>query len=302
MKITNNYNLPQAYYDYVVAHSGRHVPKGIISVTQLLKGTKELILEDRFIDTEEVQRDCSEAVYTLFGSLTHKLLEEAPNSENCIREETFQTTVDGVVIQGTADSYDPQNQTLLDWKTATVWKVINKDYENYFWQLKIYAFLMKRAGIPVKHAKLCFYLKDFSLQQAKITKDYPSIGIQTVDLEISDADLFEAELFVRQKIREIKNNWDKTESEIEPCTMEQRFQEPTKWACMKKGNKRAQKVFENESDCDEMVKTNPAFYKEERPSVPKKCVDYCNYNCKCSFYKNYMKQVEEQKSNDEKVA
>lgn len=295
MVITNNYNLPQTFYDYVKTHSGRHVPKGVISVTQLLKSPKSIILEDRYIDSDEIVMDCSQASYTLFGSLCHKLLEEESlNTENCFREETFRTTVDGFEVQGTADSYNLQTQTLLDWKTASVWKVINKDYDAYHQQLCIYAWLMKKSGLPVKHAKLCFYLKDHSLQQAKLSKDYPQVGIHCVDFEITEADMFAAELYVRQKIRDIKNNMDKPDDEIEPCTMEDRFQEPTKFACMKKGNKRAVKVFDSEFECDEMVKANNLYYKEERPSVPKKCLDYCPYNCKCNFYRDYIKQTENQ--------
>jgi hypothetical protein len=71
MKITNNYNLPDAFINFV--SNVRHNNKGEVSATTILKGAKEIVLTDRHFD--EIEVDASEMVWSTFGTAFHAVME-----------------------------------------------------------------------------------------------------------------------------------------------------------------------------------------------------------------------------------
>ena len=84
-------------------------------------------------------------------------------------------------------------------------------------------------------------------------------------------------------------NWETKDDEIEPCTEEERWATPTKWAVMKEGRKTAVKVCTTEEEAqnfiEDLEKDKDKHFIEERKGQDKKCSDYCPCAPFCSYYK-----------------
>ena len=84
-------------------------------------------------------------------------------------------------------------------------------------------------------------------------------------------------------------NWETKDDEIEPCTPEERWSTPTKYAVMKEGRKTAVKVCATEEEAqsfiDDLEKDKDKHTIEVRPGIDKKCEDYCPCYKFCSYYK-----------------
>ena len=76
MLITNKYNLPEAFVKAI--QNSRHNAEKSLSATTLLKGTKEIILENRHFD--EITVDASDEVWSVFGTAVHAILEHQEDS------------------------------------------------------------------------------------------------------------------------------------------------------------------------------------------------------------------------------
>lgn len=73
MKITNVNNLPAPFVS-AVEHEYQYKDKQY-SVTQLLKGSCEAVLERRYHN--EIERDVSDMIWLIFGTAVHSILENA---------------------------------------------------------------------------------------------------------------------------------------------------------------------------------------------------------------------------------
>ena len=296
MKVTNLMGLPEPFVKAV--QTERHNQPGCYSATTLLKGFKEIQLENRHFD--ELSIDAADSVFQIWGSAVHSIFENV--GDNCFKEETFSTKIDGITITGTADCYDMEKGLLVDWKTCSSWKILNKDFKDWKLQGQIYSYLMKKSGLEVKHVQFVALIKDHSKTKSKTEKDYPKSPVYVFSFDITPKDLFETELYIRTRIRGIKNSMNLSDDEIEPCTAEERWEDPSKFACMKKGRKSAVKLFDSKADCEEFVKEKGAgYYLEERPCIARKCSEYCICKEFCNFYKEKVYKVE-QTSKEVKVA
>ena len=92
-----------------------------------------------------------------------------------------------------------------------------------------------------------------------------------------------------KKAMSVIENFEKSDDEIEPCTPEERWSTPTKWAVMKEGRKTAVKVCATEEEAqsfiDDLEKDKDKHTIEVRPGIDKKCEDYCPCASFCSYYK-----------------
>ena len=167
MLLTNKMNLPEAFVNCI--SNARHNEPKTLSATTLLKGTKEIILTDRHFD--EIEEDASERVWASFGSAFHLLMEK--QNDSAFKEEKFEVPLFGWKVTGRVDRYDMENETIEDWKTASVWKIIKRDFTEWHLQGLIYAWLMKQNGLNVRHIRFIAFLKDHSKTEAKRKADYP---------------------------------------------------------------------------------------------------------------------------------
>jgi hypothetical protein len=213
--------------------------------------------------------------------------------DEAFKEESFSVPVwEGSEwkITGKVDRYDMKNETIEDWKTASVWKVIYKDFEDWRMQGLIYAWLLKQSGLNVRHIRFVALLKDFSKTEAKRNPDYPQAPVYIYEYDVNDTWLVDAEMRAHKKAMSVIQNWETKDDEIEPCSEEERWATPTKWAVMKEGRKTAVKVCTTEEEAqnfiEDLEKDKDKHFIEERKGQDKKCSDYCPCSPFCSYYKS----------------
>ena len=280
MIVSNRLNLPAAFVNAV--STTRHNAAGCFSATTLNKGAKEIILSDRHFD--EITVDAADSVWAVWGTAVHALLESQP--DNNFHEESFKVPVSNSFVTGQVDSYDMENATIYDWKTASVWKVQFADFDDWRRQGMTYAWLLKQSGLDVKKCVFVALLKDHSKTKSKTDSSYPQSPVFIYEFDVTAADMEETAARILAKVQEIESAYKLDDDAIEPCSAEERWADGEKWAVMKNGRKTAIKLFDNSADADAMAgEMGNAYYVEHRPAISRKCGDYCNCKDFCNFYK-----------------
>ena len=284
MIITNKLNMPDAFVKAI--QNSRHNADKCLSATTLLKGTKEIILTDRHFD--EITIDASDEVWAVFGTAVHSILEH--QEDDAFKEESFSVDVLDYKVTGKVDRYDMKHETIEDWKTASVWKVIFQDFEDWKRQGLIYAWLLKQSGLNVRHIRFVALLKDFSKSEAKKKADYPQSPVYIYEFDPTPEDMTSIEVYIKDKVFDVSQNVEKADDDIPECSPDQRWATPTKWAVMKEGRKTAVKVCETQEEAekfiDDLEKEKDKHFVEERKGQDKKCYDYCTCCEFCSYYKS----------------
>lgn len=290
MKITNVCGLPQSLVN--ACDIEPHSKNGEISVTELLRGTKQNILTRRHWD--ELEDDVSNRCWSLFGTAVHKLLEE--KNPNAFTEERFSCKIGNKTVVGHVDLYDMERAEITDYKTTSVWKVKFADFSDYRLQGLAYAYLLKKEGLEVKRCRFVAMLRDWSKGEASRIEEYPQSQVYEYVFDVTEKGLREIEIFINDKVLQIVDNENKPDDEVPECTGEERWEDQTKWKVKKEGRKTAVKVCSTEAEALNYITDNfkgdKAYYVEEVKGTSKRCESYCLCNKFCSFYKEMMKEKE----------
>lgn len=289
MKITNKLNLPLALVNAVSRTN--HNKEKCYSATTLNKDVKEIILTKRHFS--EIKSDAADNIWALFGTAVHAVLEDS--KDNCSHEVRLETAVEGagiregVKVTGIIDSLDLENGVISDWKTASVWKVQFKDFDDWKRQGLTYAWLCARNGIFVDKCRFIALLKDHSKSKARYDSTYPQSPVYVYEFDVTIENLREHEDWICAKVREIELSQNLPDDEIEPCSSETRWQTASGFAVMKSGRKSALRVLqtceEAQNYIEEKGEKGKGLYIEERVGESKKCLDYCPCKEFCNFYK-----------------
>ena len=283
MRITNKAGLPGPLV--AMAMENNYPPvDGVYRVTSLLKGTREAILERRHWD--EIEKDVSELIYTAHGSAMHAALERFQAGGKASQEARMSQPIGDYTLSGQYDLYEPEKRLLTDYKTTSVWKFIFADFADWRRQLLMYAWLLRQQGEPVDRAQIVAFLKDHVKAKALYDKTYPQYPIQTVDFIFTADDFAECEAWLQEKFAEIARCEKLPDDELPVCTPEERWNRSEKWAVMKRGRKKALKLCDSEDEAKEWRANFGGDLIEYRPGQDRKCDDYCNVNCFCSYYRN----------------
>ena len=289
MIVTNVLNLPQALVDAVTLE--KHNAEGEISATTLIKGVKEYLLTERHWD--EITVDVKDSIWALWGTTTHKLLEK--EYDGTFTEEKFEELVGTLKVTGRVDCYDMANEILYDYKTTSAWKVVFKNFEDWYMQGMIYSWLLSKKGLKVNKCKFVAILRDWSESESIKKADYPKSPVYTYEFDVTEADLKSVEEFIRLKIENVEKFKEVADDDIPECSPDERWAEQTKYAVMKEGRKTAVKVFEDESEANGYAKElGEKHYVETRPGKDKKCTRYCACCEFCNYYKEHYKDVTEE--------
>lgn len=295
MPITNELNLPAPFVD-AVTRDYKYKDKRY-SVTSLLKGTREAILQRRH--SEEIITDVSDSVWMIFGSAVHSILENANETETQLKENWI--TVDmpnGYTLSGIFDLYDDSTGTVTDYKTASVWKAIYNEWDDYRKQLLIYCWMLREMGFDAHTGEIVALLKDHSKSKAKFDRDYPQHPVVVKRFEFTDNEFDEIGMWLESKFREIEACEKLPDDKLPICSPEERWYKPGKWSVTKKGNKKATKLFDEDKEAEAR---EYADYLSERDGKPYevelrvgkdgKCEDYCSV---CEFCKHWRECNENQ--------
>ena len=261
MKITNNTNLPQVFVD--IAQEDYTYKKGEYSVTELLKGIREIRLTREHY--HEIEVDVSNMSNLIFGNAVHHLL-ELKDTHN-VTEKKLKVKVGDKWLKGRFDAYDSETYTLIDYKTASSYKIKKGMFEDWRKQGLMYAWLCKQNGIYVDKVQFIVMIKDWKARD-EISPIY------VYEFKVLTLDLREIEEWIKARFLLLDTDT--------PCTETERWTTPTKYAVMKNGGKRALKVYNNKEDCV------GGDYIETRLGTDKKCESYCDVKQWCKYYKGGM--------------
>lgn len=286
MIITNNLNLPSALVEAV--STDRHNKNGQYSATTLIKGTCETILMKRHWN--EIKTDASENIWQIFGTAVHSIFEK--QKDNSFKEEFFAVDVSNSKVTGRVDSYDMENETIVDWKTASVWKVQFKDFSDWEKQGLIYAWLLKKNGLNVKKCRFIALLKDHSKSKARFDASYPQSPVFVFEFDVTEKDLQLIGEFIEAKIKALEIAETLQDENLEPCSSEERWATESKYAIMKKGRKTALKLCDTKEEAEQYKKDRGGDFIEFRQGESRKCLD--GY-CICSEFCPYRKKMDEKR-------
>ena len=171
MKITNKLGLPKQLVD-LVSSDYKPTPHQY-SCTTILKPTRQVILERRHGD--DIEQDVSEMIWCIFGTLAHSVIENSKEDVGQFKEEKLKVDLgkyckelDGYYLSGRSDMIDLLDKCITDWKTASCWKVIYKDFEDWRKEMLIYAWAVKDMGFEINKAQAIAFLKDHNKTKAKV--------------------------------------------------------------------------------------------------------------------------------------
>ena len=279
MKVTNNLHLPEAFVNAVSVE--RHNKSGQYSATTLNKGVKEIILQERY--WEQFTTDAADNVWAVFGTAVHAILEK--NGDGNFHEEKFDIGVSNSRVTGVVDSYDMERGIINDWKTASVYKVMKGDFADWRKQGLTYAWLLKQNGLDVRRCRFIALLKDHSTSKAKFDATYPHSPVFVYEFEVTPEELEQTGERITQKVIAIEAAEKMGDDDIAPCSAEERWADPEKFAVMKNGRKTAVRVFDTQADADACAgELGNSHYVEHRPAISRKCGDYCLCKDFCNFY------------------
>ncbi len=284
--LTNKLDLPEPF---LRACEAERYSKGDVrySASELVKPARMAALERLYRDV--IVEDVADHVWSLFGTIVHKILELSGAPETgALIEERLYAEVAGVRISGKMDHcvLYPDGR-LDDYKTTSVWAVIHGLKREWEEQLNIYRFLQHANGRAVTALRVVAFLKDWSIGKARASSEngsYPKKAV--VALEVPVWDIERAEQFVRERIQTHveADRWaqepvhlDKSQQATEPlCSPEERWLRPIRYAVVKEGNKRATRVYDTSGEADYAAHALGNAHIERRGGEPVRCIDYCS--------------------------
>lgn len=283
MRINNKLKLPKPFVS-AVEREYQYKDKQY-SVTTILKDVREILLTRRHHN--EIEQDVADMIWLILGTAVHKVLEESKAEDVECKEEHFAEEVEnGYKLSGQADLFNIETKTVIDYKTCSVWKVINNDWEDYRKQLLMYAWAFKKMGFEVKKGEIVAVIKDHSKTKAKVDSSYPQYPVTRKTFKFNKKDFEEIETFIKEKFKEIAKYENIPDNELPICSTEARWNEGDKYAVKKKGNKKATKVFADLEEAQNFASKDENFEIETRKGEDKKCLEYCS----CCEFCNYWQE------------
>lgn len=284
MKLTNKHNLAPEFVKAVSAREKKY-SKGDAdySVTELLNSPRQVHLNRRHYDDLEV--DVHDLLRSWEGNLIHDAVEmDLPRVTG-----KFFIEDNPVTISGCTDYY--KDRVFKDYKTTSVWKIIyGSDIEKWTAQLNMYAVLYKDVlGWETDKLIVEAYLTDWQRSKAKFEKDYPKLKQFPIEIELWP---YEKSIdFIVGRLNTIHPHVRSIDDALPQCTVDEMWEKPTKFAAMKKGNKKASRVCDSVEEIRSWIEFKGRdpddFDVVERPGVRTKCADWCPANKFCSQWNEY---------------
>lgn len=274
MIITNKYGLPEQVRRACAVQSHR---QGDYSVTQLLKGSKEIAMEKLLGNI--LEDDCIDRFWALFGTAVHKVLEN--EVVDGVHNEVFmEVEIAGKTVTGTADVIDMKNGIIKDYKTCSRWKFVFNDFSDWRDQIKGYLYLVyAKYKLLWTKGEIVAVLRDWSQTDAKRDVTYPQKPIMTVPFTYTEEEIKAVGEEWETKINDVENclSWiiKSGESSCPCCSDEETWTKPTTYAVMKEGRKTAVRVFESEEEANTFAATDKTYSVIKREGGHTKCENYC---------------------------
>ena len=297
VKLSNKYNLPSG-----LASSIKHINSSYsrgqsdISATSLISSPTIKILSEKYND--QIETDVADLFYTILGTAVHEIIDKSDKTKNVIKEKRFFGKCKGWVISGAIDRLivsEAEFETekimfadIEDYKCTSVWAAIN-DKKEWHQQLNVYAWLVRQNGYSTKSLKIIVLARDWQKSKAadsqKNNGNYPAIPFVPIDIPLwtnkQQDNYVENRVLLHQEADHLFNTMNVQVG----CTDEERWKNPPIYAVKIKNQKKALKLFDLEVDAQDYAKNIRESYIEVRPSIARRCKDYCNVKQFCELAK-----------------
>lgn len=260
MILTNKHNLPTPLVNAIL-NDPYDAGDTDISVTRLIQPPQiRWLLRDK-----ELIEDASDLIWRLCGQVMHTILERA-NPGTAIQEKRVFSEVLGWRVSG---QFDVLEETVLtDYKFTTVYaRDGKKEWEN---QINLLYALCLRNGMQITKGQIIAIFRDWRPKERYTRDDYPQAQVGVIPVSLWPE--AEAEAYLQERVR--LHQLDTPP----PCTDEERWMQPEKWALMQKGRKRAIKLFDVKP---ENIALDKMQYWEHRPGAYRRCESYCPASTFC---------------------
>lgn len=285
MKLTNNLDLPEPLVSAIRNDRYNRGDKVDFSVTELVSPPRITALKRQH--SGQIEEDVSDRIFSLLGRSVHTILQNAA-CERYMVETRLYLEHDGLRISGQIDLYEIEARKLQDWKITSrhstsdgklkyPWSSKRTVPEGKGWieQANIYRLMLIEGGFEVDTMEVVAIYRDWSKLQALRVSEYPEHQIER--LVVPKWPLEKTREYLSERI----SLHLAARENLPQCTAEERWEKPEKWALMKKGRKRAIKLYDSEVEAQAMV-SDPGQYVEPRHGEPIRCFHYCPVLAFCS--------------------
>ena len=189
--------------------------------------------------------------------------------------------MDGWVVSGQSDLV-LADQKLIDYKFTSVYTVregLKFDWEA---QMNLLAWLAEAHAQPIKEANIICIFRDWSVLEARRDPTYPQRQVKVLPVPLWGWE--KAEAFCRERVR-IHAMAQSGNGTLPECTAEERWEKSPKWAVMKKGRKRALRLYDTEKEAIAHAMSEKGCHVEHRPGESVRCQSYCNAAPYCDQWK-----------------
>jgi len=305
MIITNKYNLPKAMV-HALSHDRYDAGYGDVSCTTLIAPAQQFQLGLKH--GEDTTEDASDRIWSLIGSAVHYMIENAVTDMRAKglwrytdrTEQRFYHTVGGKKVSAQIDMFE--SGELSDFKITSVWTVKHALEEGKFeWeaQLNIQRYLMEKNGETVDSLFVIAITRDWNKSGMLRDKDYPP---RVAKIPIKMWDMQKTEDYIMERIQALYAE------HLVPCTPDECWEKPTKYALMKKGRQSAIRLLDEEllvmpyavdkglavQDGDDgHWELKKDHYIEIRQGARLRCESYCDVMPFCEQYKDWKEKTDE---------
>lgn len=282
IRITNNLGLPAPLVK-AVTPAPRIEVANRISITTLTQPPQLQGLVRRY--SSELSEDASDRLWALMGSLLHDVLEKySQDLENTFAEQKLEIQIDGWTVVGKYDLSEIilEGERLTDWKFTSIYSLKDNEPVKFEWEAQIncYIELLRQYKRTVTEAQIIAIGRDWSKSRARRERDYPqkAVAMKPVSLWGSEKTLEYMRERVALHAAAQRGVWP-------DCTPEDRWARPDIYALMKKGQKKAVKLFEDEQLAHKWLEGilggDKSHYVQFRQGESIRCAAYCPAAPKC---------------------
>lgn len=274
MRITNVNSLPAPIYNAILANPYSRGTSDI-SVTDLIEPVRLVALREAH--SSDLVTDASDLIWSLMGQAMHSVLEKAGiASGKGETEKRLYAETNGWTWSGQFDYIDEEG-ILWDWKFVSVYEFINGIRESRPRQLNLYAYLASLNHLQITGLRVGYIFRDWSTRNAQNDSSYPQTQAVAIDIPLWTPE--EQEQYLKDRIECHQKAQEAilspNQEGLEECTADERWAKPDTWAVVKRGNKKATRVFATKEQADLYIKDTKEFRIDFREGESTRCKYYC---------------------------
>jgi hypothetical protein len=302
MPLTNKYSLPMPILKAIETIREDYTPGDAdFTATELISPPKLNALKKKYKD--QIEEDASDLIRSVEGVALHYILERGGKlCPGYLGEQRHKAQFGPYTVSAQFDCLWLEGGVLTDWKRTTTYKC-EKDFNGQYkpnkeWaaQLNIQAEILRRAcGYDIRALQIGAFLRDWQPTKAMKDELYPQQEIITIPQPLAPPEYTERYILERCMLHEAakKNVLLDGDDSVAECSVEERWQDPTMYAVMKKGRKTALKRCGSPEEAQAMIAQSSdadQLWIEERPSIARRCAGvgskvYCSVRQYCHHWR-----------------